>query len=330
MPPQNKAISSWLYACAALVFLMVIVGAITRLTESGLSITEWKPVTGALPPLNEAAWKAEFDLYKQSPQFQKENFWMELGDFKKIYFWEWFHRLLGRVIGAAYALPLLYFWVRKKIPPGYGPKFLGLLALGGLQGLMGWVMVQSGLVDHPAVSHYRLAVHLLLAFLIYAGLIAVALSLRPPKIHPHKILRIHAWVALGVFAITVCWGAFTAGLDAGLIYNDSFPKMGGRWIPTEATALLQLIENPAGVQFVHRWLAILTLLAVLSLWAHTFRRRNLFSALNFLAVMVVVQTGLGIATLLSGVLLPLAVLHQAGALVILTLLIVTLKQLAPR
>lgn len=330
MPAPRKIISSWLYACAALVFLMVIVGAITRLTESGLSITEWRPVTGALPPMNETAWNAAFDLYKQSPQFQKENFWMELTDFKKIYFWEWFHRLLGRVIGIVYALPLLYFWLRKQIPPRYGQKFLGLLALGGLQGLMGWVMVQSGLVDRPDVSHYRLAAHLLLALVIYTALIGLALSLRPPAAHPHKILRRHGLAVLAVLAMTICWGAFTAGLDGGMIYGDSFPKMGGQWIPTEITGALQLVENPAGVQFVHRWLAIAAVLSILSLWIHAFRRRHLFPVLHGLALMALVQAGLGIATLFSGVILPLAVLHQAGAVVVLTLLMITLKQLSSR
>ena len=165
--PRPAALSRWLLAVAFLVLLMIVVGGITRLTESGLSITRWEPVTGAIPPLNEADWQVEFDRYRSSPQYQQINSGMDLADFKNIYFWEYVHRLLGRLIGLAFALPLLWFWWRRAIPAGYGWKLIGLLALGGLQGAIGWWMVASGLVNRPEVSHIRLAVHLLTAFAIF-------------------------------------------------------------------------------------------------------------------------------------------------------------------
>ena len=157
---DRKPLIIWLFTCCFMVFAMAVIGAITRLTESGLSITEWKPIMGAIPPLTESAWQHEFDLYKQTSEFRLQHYWMELGDFKTIYFWEWFHRLWGRAIGLVYALPLLYFFVRKQIPSGYGMKFFGLLLLGGMQGVIGWWMVTSGFVDRADVSHYRLAIHL--------------------------------------------------------------------------------------------------------------------------------------------------------------------------
>lgn len=333
MDRNVKMLKTWLYGCAALVFAMVIVGAVTRLTESGLSITQWKPITGALPPLNTAQWQAEFALYQKSPEFQKEHFWMDLADFKLIYVWEWSHRLLGRVVGLVYALPLIFFWVRGLIPRGYKLPLLGLLFLGGLQGVVGWVMVQSGLVDEPSVSHYRLAAHLSLAVLIYALLIWTGLSLPPVQKNPDRALFIQGWAVVAIVAVTLLWGAFTAGLDAGLVYNESFPMMGGHWIPPELLSKSfsagQLLENPVGVQFTHRWLAMLSLAAVTSFWLRAILRKNTFPALHAVMLMAVLQVGLGISTLMSGVMLPLAVLHQAGAVVLLTMLVVSLKRLQP-
>jgi heme a synthase len=318
-------LARWLYACCGLIFAMIVVGAITRLTDSGLSITEWKPLLGAIPPLNETQWQHVFDLYKQSPQFEKQHFWMELHDFKFIYFWEWLHRLLGRFIGLAYALPLLFFWLRGRVPPRYKFPLLGFLCLGGAQGFMGWYMVQSGLIDVPAVSHYRLAAHLGLALLLFAAILWTALSLHPTKSYADKKLFTHGCIAFLFFLTTVLWGAFTAGLDGGLLYNDSFPKMGGAWIPPEAKQ--SLLNTPAGVQFAHRWLAIATFVMVLGFWAHAKIRHNAFPALQALAAMMFIQAGLGIATLFSHVWLPLAVLHQAGAVILLTLFVITLWQL---
>lgn len=324
---ERKIIAGWLFACCGLVFAMVVIGAITRLTESGLSIAEWKPLIGALPPLSDAEWNRVFDLYKQTPEFQSKNFWMELHEFKRIFFWEWTHRFLGRLIGLAYALPLLYFWVRKKIPQGYKAKLLVPFILGGLQGVMGWYMVQSGLVDIPAVSHYRLAAHLGLAFLILCVMFWMGLTLIGAKRKPTKPLFIHGYAAFIFLATTICWGAFTAGLDGGLIYNETFPKMGGVWIPQEARQ--SIVETAAGVQFAHRWLAIATLFVILSFWLHGVLKHEAFPVLHALACIIMLQAGLGIATLLSSVNLPLAVLHQAGALTALMLLVAALHRLNP-
>lgn len=297
----------WLHICCFMVLAMAVIGAVTRLTESGLSITEWKPVMGALPPLGEAAWHDEFAKYRQSPEFAQKHHWMELADFKKIYFWEWLHRLWGRAIGLVYALPLLWFWARKKIPAGYGWKFTGLLALGGLQGFVGWWMVKSGLIDRPSVSHFRLAAHLGLALLLFAGLFWLALDLKRKYAPARQPL---AWLALALLAITIVWGAFVAGLDAGLIYN-TFPLMNGSLLPPEP--LQDFLHQHAYIQFTHRWLAMAAGSLILFLAA---RRRDWP-----LAVMVCVQVALGVATLLTQVMIPLAAAHQAGAIILLALML---------
>lgn len=298
---------------------MAVVGAITRLTESGLSITEWKPVTGALPPLSETHWQQEFDLYKASPEFASKHFWMNLEDFKKIYVWEWSHRLLGRLIGLAFALPLLWFWARRKIPAGYGWKLVGLLLLGAAQGFMGWYMVKSGLIDRPSVSHFRLAAHLGLAVLIFSMMWWIALDFMKHTTQAQKKGRrlcYHGWGMLALLALTMLWGAFTAGLDGGMIYN-TFPKMNEHWIPPELTFNGSVWNNglhaPAAAQFIHRCLALITAAGILALGLR---------ARDFALIGVVsVQVGLGIATILSQVAIPLAALHQAGAIILLALLL---------
>jgi cytochrome c oxidase assembly protein subunit 15 len=292
-----------------MVFAMAVIGAVTRLTESGLSITEWKPVSGALPPLNAAQWQHEYDLYKQSPEYHARHSWMSLSDFKHIYFWEWLHRLWGRMIGLVYALPLLWFAAKKQVPAGYGWKFFGVLVLGASQGLLGWWMVKSGLVDRPSVSHFRLAAHLVLALLIFSCLWWLALGLKNKTRAPvtGKLLKLHGVAALLLLVATITWGAFTAGLHAGLLYN-AFPLMDGNLTPSGAPHPL---TEPGWVQFAHRWLAVTTGLIILWL---SWRVRDLA-----LAAMVFVQIGLGISTLLSGVMLPLAALHQAGAIILLAL-----------
>lgn len=332
----SKPLILWLYACCALVFLMVVVGGITRLTESGLSIVEWKPLVGAIPPITEAAWNKVFSLYQQTPEYKLKNFWMTLDDFKRIFFWEWFHRLLGRIIGLAYGLPLLWFWITKKIPHGYKLKLLIPFLLGGAQGALGWYMVKSGLIDNPAVSHFRLAAHLGLALVIYALMLWLALSLRS-KDSPSPLggegrgegsLFAHALLTLLFLITTITWGAFTAGLDAGLAYTDSFPKMGGAWIPPEATQ--SVIDNPAGVQFLHRWLAIATVLMIFGFWIHAQIKQCTAGVIHILAAFVFVQAGLGILTLFTQVWVPVAALHQAGAVILLTLMITTLHRLTRR
>lgn len=310
----------WLYLCCFMVFAMAVIGAITRLTESGLSIVEWNPVMGAIPPLTDAEWQRNFDLYRATPEFKYQHSWMVLADFKNIFFWEWFHRLWGRMIGLVFALPLAWFWVRKQIPAGFKGRFLGLLALGGLQGAIGYWMVVSGFADRTDVSHYRLATHLSIALVIYALLFWNALDLRrlmvssPPKnlIRLPRYINIWAWGCLALLSVTIIWGAFVAGLNAGLIYN-TFPFMDGNMTPPEKFYISSIIEEQGWVQFFHRWVAIVTGLITIAL---AVRVRNVY-----LSVMVLIQITLGISTLLTQVNLPLAAMHQAGAIILLTLLL---------
>jgi len=304
----TQPIINWLYFTAFTVFAMAVIGAITRLTESGLSMVEWRPLIGALPPLNEAEWNRVFALYQETPEFQKKNMGMELAEFKNIFFWEWFHRLWGRMIGIIYVLPLLYFWMRKQIPEGYKIKlFIGLI-LGGLQGLMGWYMVKSGLIDRPSVSHFRLAAHLSLAFVIFSYLLWIAFSLRRTiTILSSFCLKRHGWIAFIFVTITVIWGAFTAGLDAGLVYN-TWPMMGSHWVPPELSAFIHIFNDPVSVQFTHRWIAVLTGILVLSF---AYRVKSFP-----LAGMMLLQIGLGILTLLMQVPIHLAAAHQGGAFIL--------------
>lgn len=314
---------------------MVLVGAITRLSESGLSIAEWNPIMGALPPLHESEWQRVYALYKESPEFEKRNFWMNVEDFKTIFFWEWFHRLLGRLIGVFYALPFAFFLIKKWIPKKKIFPLCGIFILGGLQGLMGWYMVQSGLVEEPSVSHYRLAAHLLLALMIYSmmflyGLVFLQKSESGIDV-PDKKFVLFGFVCLIFLIVTILWGAFTAGLDAGLVYNDSFPLMGGRFIPEEVwfykPVWLNFLSNSAGVQFVHRWLALFTLSLILlfSFWGNL--RHTNKKPFIFLGFMVIVQVVLGITTLLSAVAMPVAVMHQGGAVIVLSLVLLCLHDL---
>lgn len=339
---DTRPIAVWLLICAGMVFAMTIIGAITRLTESGLSMVEWRPLIGTLPPLSDAEWQRVFDLYRQTPEYRINNAGMTLAQFQEIFFWEWFHRLWGRLIGVVFAVPFLWFWATGRIPRPLLPKLAGLLVLGALQGVLGWYMVMSGLVDRPSVSQYRLAAHLSLAVLIYALLVWLALDLMRGARRDARRFALpagaeaahrHAWAAIAVVAVTIFWGALVAGIDAGLAYN-TFPLMDGRVLPPEALSLtpawLNLFENTAMVQFVHRWLGIVTGLAVLALWwrgrqvaaSGIDREAGLIGDLAAAAgIMVLVQIGLGIATLLLYVPIPLAAAHQAGALVLLTLLL---------
>jgi cytochrome c oxidase assembly protein subunit 15 len=318
--PQSRPIQIWLLISAAMVFCMAVIGAITRLTESGLSIADWKPLIGALPPLSEKEWNRVFDLYKQIPEYQQVNSWMGLEDFKKIFFWEWFHRLFGRVIGLVYALPLLVFWVKKQIPEGFKGRLLFILGLGFAQGFMGWFMVMSGLSERTDVSHYRLAAHLGLAVLIYAMLIWTWMDMKygPAKwSFDNFCIKRHGLISITLLAITMVWGAFTAGLNGGFIYN-TWPLMGGTFMPAEVKSLTSIFENGAAVQFTHRWLAILTGFMILT---YAWRVKA-----GPLAGMTFVQIALGIATVLLVVPIPLAAAHQAGALILLALLLFALHK----
>lgn len=316
----SQIISIWLFITAFFVFAMAVIGAITRLTESGLSMVEWRPLIGTIPPLSSEEWERVFNLYKQTPEYKKVHFWMDIEDFKRIFFWEWFHRFWGRLIGIVYAGPLLFFWVKDMIPPKFKPALAGLLFLGALQAVMGWYMVESGLIDRPDVSHFRLAAHLGLAFVIFACLIWTALSMRtritPPE-KPERSVNWHFGIG-GVFlALTITWGAYVAGLDAGLVYN-SWPKMGTGFMPSEPFTVTAPLHEPVWVQFIHRWIAIVTALILLAL---AWRLRSLF-----LAVAILLQTALGILTLLSQVWIVLGALHQAGAFLVLTIFIIELHK----
>ena len=267
---SNRLVAYWLLICCGLVFAMVILGGVTRLTGSGLSIVDWRPIMGTLPPLGEDQWQATFDLYQQSPEFQKVNSHMNVQDFKGIFWLEYLHRLLGRTIGIVFLVPFLVFIWKGHIQKRELPKYSLMLVLGGLQGLLGWYMVKSGLVDNPHVSQYRLTAHLMAAFLIYAYMFWVALGLlyerREDKAHPwyRKTLALTALVT-----ITVISGGFVAGLKAGLLYN-TFPLMGGQWLPHGMFAIepawRNFFDNMVTVQFDHRVLAIGTLLLVLAYW----------------------------------------------------------------
>jgi cytochrome c oxidase assembly protein subunit 15 len=319
---RPAAIAWWLLVVAALVLAMVVVGGITRLTESGLSIVRWQPVSGTLPPIGEAAWLAEFEAYRQSPQYQLVNTGMTLAEFKSIFFWEYVHRLLGRVIGLAFALPLVWFALRRAIPHGYGWKLLGILALGGLQGAIGWWMVASGLVDRPEVSHIRLAIHLLTALTIFAATLWVALDLRRlarhPASRPARLPTIGIWT-LCVLGLQLMFGAYVAGLDAGFAYA-SWPKMAGEWFPASTPMLspwiANLVDNPTMVQFVHRWLAFVVAIFVALLAAAVWRAGRPAYAIG-LGAIVAIQILLGISTLLSGVDITVAAAHQAMAVILL-------------
>jgi len=320
--PRPIAISNWLYSVAFLVFIMVVVGGITRLTESGLSITEWKPITGALPPLSEADWLSEFQKYQQIPEYQEISgpAGMTLADFKFIYFWEWVHRLLGRLIGVAFALPLLWFAAKRAIPSGYGVRLVALLALGGLQGTIGWWMVSSGLSERTDVSHFRLAVHLLTALFILGGLVWTALDLRQlarGKDRPARLTGLGLAV-LAVLLVQLLFGAYTAGLNAGYVSN-SWPLMNDYFVPGginwTAGIWSALNNDPYLIHFIHRWWAwvVVGILLILARKARPIDRRCSIA----IHIAFGSQILLGIATVMTGVDIHLAVLHQAvGALVV--------------
>ena len=319
--PRPLALANWLFLVAFLVFAMVVIGGITRLTESGLSITRWEPVSGILPPLTDTQWQAEFAHYQTTPEYRQVNSGMTLAAFKGIYFWEYVHRLLGRVIGLVVALPLLWFAARRAIPRGYGPKLVALLALGGVQGGIGWWMVASGLVDRPDVSHLRLATHLGTALVIMSYALWLALSLRAmgrPRLPRGDLPR--GWIVpyFLLLGTQIVWGAFVAGLDAGFAFN-TWPKMGDDWAAPGVLASLNtpaIFGAPLTVQFVHRWLAVLVALYALHIAAKLWRKRVGAPALA-MGVMVLAQFALGVLTLINGVPIWLGVAHQAGGALLL-------------
>lgn len=325
--PNDRAIVRWLQLCLVLIFAMVILGGVTRLTDSGLSMVTWHP-TGMLPPLGEEQWRDEFELYQQYPEFQKLNRDMSLDGFKAIFWFEYSHRMLGRLIGLVFLLPFLYFLLRKMIRPGLTPRLVVMFFLGGLQGLLGWYMVKSGLVSNPHVSQYRLTAHLLSAILIYGFILWTIFGLSTPR----QYLRLGDSAAAGwrkaslgllvLVLMTIASGGFVAGLDAGMIFN-TFPLMDGALVPDGIGALtpwyLNPFENLVTVQFDHRWLAIVTGLLLLAWYikgrSH-FNDAMLQRGFKLVGMMVIIQLALGITTLLMQVPVLLAALHQAGALLL--------------
>jgi cytochrome c oxidase assembly protein subunit 15 len=322
---RPREVALWLFVCCVLVFLMVVVGGVTRLTHSGLSITEWQPIVGTVPPLSAADWQSAFAKYQLTPEFRDVNHAMTLAEFKGIFWWEYFHRLLGRLIGAVFLLPFVYFLVRRRVPPGYAKPLAFIFVLGGMQGALGWYMVKSGLVDNPHVSQFRLTAHLGLAVLIFGAMLWTAMSLLDParaRNLPPGPRRFAFGVASLVFAM-ILTGGLVAGIRAGFAYN-TFPSMNGHWIPPEILSIdpawRNFFWNMATVQFDHRMIAY-ALAIVVPLLAWTLHRRadlptRARIGSRWLLAMIIVQIALGISTLLLVVPVPLAALHQAGAVLV--------------
>jgi cytochrome c oxidase assembly protein subunit 15 len=328
-----RTVAIWLLACCALVFAIVVVGGVTRLTHSGLSITEWQPIVGTVPPLSAAQWDEAFVKYQATPEYRQVNKGMSLDAFKSIFWWEYAHRLLGRIVGAVFALPLAWFVIRRKLPPGLAPPLLAIFALGGLQGALGWYMVQSGLIDDPRVSQLRLAAHLGLALLIFAAMFWLALSLlRPSSEGPRAAnapasrrdiaLRHFSFLIAALVFVQALSGSLVAGIHAGFAYN-TFPLMNGRIVPPGILSLApwyrNFADNMATVQFDHRIIAWLLALLMPAVWLWV--RAQVPSprgklAVNLLLAALLLQLALGIATLLLVVPLPLAAAHQAGAVLL--------------
>jgi len=335
MNKDNNKVIYWLLTGCILIFIMVVVGGITRLTHSGLSISNYKLISGTIPPMNEVEWNAAFDLYKQYPEYQKLNNNFELKDFKDIYFWEWLHRVIGRFIGMVFLIPFLFFLIKKQLSKATIKKSIILLTLGGFKGFLGWSMVKSGLVDNPDVSHYMLAVHLTIAFITFAYTFWVALDLMfPNKKEINKKLRNLIRLALGILILQIIYGAFVAGLDAGFIHNH-WPMMNEGMFIHETVYIEQnplyknFIEGKSGVQFVHRILAYVVVLSILMIWYRT-RKLEITQyqkkGTNLLLIMVGVQFLLGVLTLVLQVPVWLGVAHQVGAFLLLSIMTFTLHR----
>lgn len=311
--------------CMALVAIIVLIGGITRLTGSGLSMVDWKPIMGSIPPLSSTSWDLAFDAYKQSPEYIKINAGMTLSEFKFIFFWEYLHRMIGRCIGLAAVLPFLYLLIKKQLSAGFTRRWLIIIALIGCQGLMGWFMVKSGLVDNPHVSHFRLAAHLSLAFLIFSLMLKEYCRMALPKKSRSSPL---IWGVTGLIGLQIVFGAFTAGLHAGNYYN-TYPKMGPDWLPEAAVMypgglVNNLLNNPIMIQWLHRWLAVAVLIGVVMIWIRCSKSTDVHLQTSGLLLVAAVgfQFILGIITLMSAVWLPVALAHQFGALVLLSSIVI--------
>jgi len=339
MKKENKSVVVWLLSGCVLIFIIVVVGGITRLTNSGLSMTDWHLVTDTFPPLSEAKWEEAFEQYKQFPEYQKINIHNDftLSDYKYIYFWEWFHRLIGRAIGLVFIVPFFYFLVRKKLDKSTIYKCFILLGLGSLQGFFGWFMVKSGLIDNPDVSHFRLALHLTTAFITFAYTFWVALDLiYPERVKIEKSLRSIARFALAFLLLQIIYGGFVAGLNAGLVHNH-WPMMSeGQFIHEsvfleQKNLFLSFTEGKSGVQFIHRTLAYLVVGLIVFLYIKS-RKQSLSKAQNngigILLVLVFVQFILGVFTLIYGVPVWLGLIHQVSAFLLLSAMTFTLHRLS--
>ncbi|PWA06148.1 COX15/CtaA family protein [Flavobacterium psychrotolerans] len=339
MEKENKSVIIWLLSGCILIFLMVVVGGITRLTNSGLSMTDWHLVTDTFPPLTEAKWQQAFEQYKQFPEYQKINIHNDftISDYKFIYFWEWFHRLIGRVIGMVFIIPFIYFLIKKKLDSSTIRKCVILLGLGGLQGFFGWFMVRSGLIDNPDVSHFRLALHLTTAFITFAYTFWVVLDLiYPERTTIEKSLRTIARYALVFLVLQIIYGGFVAGLNAGLIHNH-WPLMSDGQFMHESVILekdtwfQRLTEGKSGVQFVHRTLAYIVVGLIVLLY---FKSKKFTldtkqtDSIKLLLLLVFVQFILGVFTLLYGVPLWLGLTHQISAFFLLSAMTYALHRLS--
>ncbi|MCK5091531.1 MAG: COX15/CtaA family protein [Gammaproteobacteria bacterium] len=335
---NQRQIAIWLFCICILIFSMVILGGVTRLTHSGLSMVEWKPIVGVIPPIGESEWQETFDKYKQFPEYKKKNMHMNLGEFKTIFYFEYGHRVLGRLIGLSFLVPFLYFLARKKIKRNMTPRFIIMFLLGGLQGLLGWYMVKSGLVNNPHVSQYRLTAHLSAAIAIYGYVFWVALGFISPtpkntSVSGIKSIRNLSILITAVVAIMIISGGFVAGTRAGLAYN-TFPLMAGQFFPPGLYNMepfhLNLFEDLTTIQFNHRIIAYLLCILIPLFWfktrAYSLSNRTRLG-LNLLLIMLAMQVGLGISTLLLAVPVTLAATHQAGALVLFTLALLVNHQL---
>lgn len=332
---DNKKVFYWLITGCVLIFIMVIVGGITRLTHSGLSMSNYKLISGTLPPMNETEWEAAFELYKQYPEYQKINYNFTLEDFKGIYFWEWIHRVIGRFIGVVFIIPFLYFLIRKQFTKSTLRKCVVLLFLGGFQGFLGWYMVKSGLVDRPDVSHYRLAMHLTTAFITFAYALWVALDIRYPtkKEIQKKFRNLLRW-GLFLLLVQIVWGAFVAGLDAGWVHNHWPTMSDGEWMHESVTierdpVWRNFVEGKSGVQFVHRYLAYVVVAIIGVIWYKS-RKMKLLPAqrngVHLLMGLVLLQFVLGVFTLVLSVPVWLGVLHQVVAFFLLSAMTFTLHR----
>jgi cytochrome c oxidase assembly protein subunit 15 len=329
----SKAVHAWLWTVYVMIFAMVLIGGITRLTGSGLSMVEWRPLMGTLPPSSEKEWQDVFDKYKKSPQYKKVNHWMKLADFKRIFFWEYLHRLFGRLIGVVFILPWLVLLIRRKLPGSLKWKTALAFVLGGLQGLLGWFMVKSGLVNMPAVSHYRLAAHLLLAFVTAAWVLWLLFELRSFERGDELTMKDKApgggWLLLGLVALQIVYGAFMAGMRAGHMYS-TWPSMNGELIPTGWLAMpggffKNIFENPIAVHFIHRLLGYLVAIVAIVQWFRWRRspRIELERAANTLLFVVLAQVVLGIVTVVVHVNVWVATAHQAGGFLLMSVVLWT-------